>query len=418
MTVIEAERRRSTCSIDFRLTELTGRSTDAAPTAAPTEPLFASTGEAPAPAKVPATAADEEARQEAQQQPDSSKPLPGSATTPSTVMSILESHEQGIIRPEKAGPRAYEVIGEDSLRIHRRPVLFTAFLRGLVILLQIRLRNLQRGDKNNSDAGGSGATFAAGAFERLDLEDPHCLSLAWTALCRKLRIFSDTLERQIRNDLKGVSHKDENTQNEHGNQALRKKTSQAEASESRPGGLSRVPSEQPQPKQSVPPQPPARRQDTVSQQLRRSPSGPGMPKPSINRQQSGTTCISTRKAPDAYRYGSATGPTANDSRAKGPSRWPSGSHGEGSVPSSEEVAASAGRHAEVFRQAALAEKCCTLDETLHRALFSTSPQRFGSSKSEFPCAYHPLPLPCFAFRPSGETVTRSVLCCLLPPRRQ
>ena len=333
-------------------------------------------------------------------------------------MSILESHEQGIIRPEKAGPRAYEVIGEDSLRIHRRPVLFTAFLRGLVILLQIRLRNLQRGDKNNSDAGGSGATFAAGAFERLDLEDPHCLSLAWTALCRKLRIFSDTLERQIRNDLKGVSHKDENTQNEHGNQALRKKTSQAEASESRPGGLSRVPSEQPQPKQSVPPQPPARRQDTVSQQLRRSPSGPGMPKPSINRQQSGTTCISTRKAPDAYRYGPATGPTANDSRAKGPSRWPSGSHGEGSVPSSEEVAASAGRHAEVFRQAALAEKCCTLDETLHRALFSTSPQRFGSSKSEFPCAYHPLPLPCFAFRPSGETVTRSVLCCLLPPRRQ
>ncbi|CDI81096.1 hypothetical protein, conserved [Eimeria praecox] len=336
----------------------------AAPSTAPPAAPYEATGEAPvASADAASTAAGE-------QKQDSAKPLTRRATSP----------------PEKARTPAYEAIAEDSLRLQRRPVLFTAFLRALVLLLQSRLRSLRKGERNHSVLS-SGSTPVGGAVERVDTDDPSCLSLAWIALCRKLRILGDTLERQIQNEVSEVSHKAQDRTDECGSQTLQKSTSQAEASDAGTSGLRSMPSEQSQGKQSVPPQPPqplTRRQDSPPQQLKRIPSGQGRPKPSISRQQSGATPTSTRKAPDAPQRAPATESSANDSRAKDPSQWRHGSHGESCtlIRETEEIAACAGRHAEVFRQAVFAEKCCILDEALHRALFSSSPHQAGSSIRE------------------------------------
>ncbi|CDJ36685.1 uncharacterized protein EMH_0093620 [Eimeria mitis] len=302
-------------------------------------------------------------------------------------MGVPTSYEHVISHQDKPRPPTYETMAEDSLRLHRRPVLFTAFLRALVLLLQIRLRSLRRVANRNHPTGCSGSTVSGDPIESIDLDDPNCLSLAWIALCRKLRIFSETIEKKIQNELKEASQKDEDPPNEQGNQTVSNGTSQqAEASDPVPSGLSNAPSEQSQLKQSAPPQPAARRQDSSSQQLKRSPSGQARPKASISRQQSGVTSTSTRKAPEATRStgtGPGTASNMNDSRAKDPSQWRIGTPRESSLRSSDvvEMAACAGRHAEAFRHAALAEKCCTLDEALHRALFSSSSQRVGSSKS-------------------------------------
>lgn len=389
MTVIEKERRRSSQSIDFRLTDLAAGAQGSPRTAIPTP--------APQPAtlwetqdEAQATTAYAASTLKADQQQDPENHFPEGAAAPGMAMSTPETPKQTLGRSHKARSSAYAAIAEDSLRLHRRPVLFTAFLRALVLLLQIRLRSLRRENRNNS-ARGSEASSPGAVFEGLDLDDPNCLSLAWIALCRKLRIFSDTLERQIQNEFRGASHNNKDPQKEYENQATGKSTQQADSGGSGSSSFSRQSSEQSHLKEGVPPQPPLRREGSLSQQLKGSPSGQGRMKPSINRQPSGTASTSTRKTPDAARWVTATGGAADDSRPQDISQSQGGSREESFVLAGEvdEIAACAGRHAEVFRQAAFAEKSCILDDALHKALFSSSRQQPDSSRPAFYFAFSP-----------------------------
>ncbi|CDJ50447.1 Fbox and MORN domain containing protein, related [Eimeria brunetti] len=382
LTVIESERRRSSQLSDLLAPELTARSSPHAAAVAAT---------AAVPAALPWGATDEApaAATGAEQQQDSAKPSPAAPAPPGTALSVPTSEGHLMGRPEKTRPSAHTTISEDSLRLHRRPVLFPAFLRALVLLLQMRLRSLRRHRDRNHAARRSGNASGGGFLGGVDLDDPSCLSLAWIALCRKLRVFSEVLERQMQTERKGASNKGEDTPNEPNIQALARSASiKAEASDSGPnGGLSRAPSEQSQAKQSLSSQPPTSKQDPPSQRVKRFPSSVQSKSKSsvINRQQSAAVSTTRQKGPDAARGGVASGPAAaNDSRAKDVSLCRGDIQGESCVRSSEEeeAAAAAGRHAEIFRQAAFAEDFCIIDEALHRALFTSSRQHADSSASE------------------------------------
>ncbi|KAL8434446.1 hypothetical protein ACSSS7_003144 [Eimeria intestinalis] len=250
---------------------------------------------------------------------------------------------------------ASTALAEETLCLQRKPVLFPAFLKGLVVLLQMRLRYMRRRAPASIDTASTDACTAEGSAS----ENASCLSRAWAALCQKLHIFSDVLESQIEQHLKGKSDKAAQTPEQ--KEVQRHPSADCTAGETCKGdsaanatvGESTT--------------------DSYNGALRKNGSGIESSRAGgINRQQTQNNKLSAMSSRDQLRGSARKGaadtapPQAKAAKTQVQTEAP-----EAPVHTKEaaSLATHAGDHVQSFGQAALAESICSLDDILHRTLF-------------------------------------------------
>lgn len=334
LTVIEAERRRSSRSSDIQITGITNLL-----------PLAGTTA-----------------------QQNSTQPQDACGTSSCSRISTLPS--QGHITSYSGArkPRAYESIAEDALPLHRRPVLFPAFLRALVLLLQNRLRCQRKRYKRREVL--RTATPHARFRECPNPDDPNCLSFAWIALCRKLRIFSDAIEKQIQQH-KSESREKSGTSGELQEQPLTGSDARVEEASF---SLSSIPSERHHLRQAAQSRGLLQRKVSSSQQPFSSPARGNISKQSMIPE------FSTDATLAPFGKGQASNEKITKESNRPENRTAKPADDLTYTKDEDTIAALAGRHAEVFSQTAVAEACCILNDALHGALFSNTGKGVDSSK--------------------------------------
>ncbi|CDJ66852.1 hypothetical protein, conserved [Eimeria necatrix] len=334
LTVIEAERRRSSRSSDIQITGITNLL-----------PLAGTTA-----------------------QQNSTQPQDACDTSSCSRISTLPS--QGHITSYSGArkPRAYESIAEDALPLHRRPVLFPAFLRALVLLLQNRLRCQRKRYKRREVL--RTATPHARFRECPNPDDPNCLSFAWIALCRKLRIFSDAIEKQIQQH-KSESREKSGTSGELQEQPLTGSDARVEEASF---SLSSIPSERHHLRQAAQSRGLLQRKVSSSQQPFSSPARGNISKQSMIPE------FSTDATLAPFGKGQASNEKITKESNRPENRTAKPADDLTYTKDEDTIAALAGRHAEVFSQTAVAEACCILNDALHGALFSNTGKGVDSSK--------------------------------------